>query len=183
MDTNPTVQHLTNFAILSVTALMIIIGSSRQALGESTHRGERAETRWSAQSVFDEVDFCPMMDCAPEPERAGPTIRFGQVSDPDPCLMPCDYIRRYIALHPSSFRVCYERTLITDNELSGRITVRFIIESTGTVSSVTIEESTINSDQLHQCITDVFWTIEFPWRPPGCRALIHYPLLFTPNRS
>lgn len=67
---------------------------------------------------------------------------------------PCDKdeIRRIVRQHIPEVRYCYERALIRDPALQGRVALRFVIGADGQVSQSTVGASTIASPEVGACI-------------------------------
>jgi hypothetical protein len=74
---------------------------------------------------------------------------------------------------------CYERELKRDPSLKGKIVVRFVIGISGRVDEVEIDENTMGSDEVANCIgtTIKVWTTPFK---PESEVPVYYPFIFTP---
>jgi len=58
---------------------------------------------------------------------------------------------------------CYERSLLMDPNLAGRMEFEWDISSSGSVSSVRVKRSTVNQgDALAECVKGVFTSMKFP---------------------
>ena len=72
---------------------------------------------------------------------------------------------------------CYEREIIRQPSLAGKIYVRFTIGMTGRVTQASIERTTMNSPPVETCVTSAFRRIPFP-SPGGSIVEAVYPINF-----
>ena len=66
--------------------------------------------------------------------------------------MSKEVIRRVVDRHLNEVRFCCERELVTDPDRSGRVTVKFIISSTGAVQMAAVASSTLEHARTENCI-------------------------------
>ena len=92
-----------------------------------------------------------------------------------------DVIRRAIRLHSNAIRGAYERRLIQNPTLAGRITVQIVISPSGTVANASVQSSTLDHPGLEQDILNVFRRIRFPTAEGGGVVIVNYPLVFQPS--
>jgi hypothetical protein len=86
-----------------------------------------------------------------------------------------------IRRHLQSIRYCYQRELQRDPELSGKVTVRFVIANDGSVSHVSTKSSTLGNASAESCINNRFLKMDFP-KPKGRGiVIVSYPFLFAPG--
>ena len=71
---------------------------------------------------------------------------------------------------------CYDRALEKDETLQGKLSVSFVIEKHGAVERAEIKETSIQSDELKQCVIAIFKTMTFPQSDKIKR--VSYPLVF-----
>lgn len=91
-----------------------------------------------------------------------------------------EVIRSVVRSHYSAFRACYELGLVRAPELQGRITMRFVIDRAGKVSSLSIADVTLRDCGVIDCIRAAFGRIEFP-RPENGIVTVSYPLMLQPG--
>jgi len=91
-----------------------------------------------------------------------------------------EMVRRVIGKHRAEIRYCYERVLLADRGLHGKIVVRFLIDPRGQVLQASIKESTMAQPEVEQCILERVrrWTFPVP-RGQGMVEVI-YPFVFKP---
>jgi Ca-activated chloride channel homolog len=74
---------------------------------------------------------------------------------------------------------CYQRELVNDPSLSGKIVVKFVIDKDGSVTKSEIKSSTMNSKAVEACITKRFKTFLFPKPQGGGIVIVSYPFVFS----
>lgn len=103
-----------------------------------------------------------------------------KVSSADPSIAgsyPREIIRRIIRAHINRFRYCYEKGLVKDPTLAGRVTMSFVISSDGSVIDVKAT-STLSDNEVQTCIVAAFRKLSFP-KPDSGVVKVTYPLLFA----
>lgn len=73
-----------------------------------------------------------------------------------------EVIRRVVTQHRGRIRSCYEAALRTHPSLAGRVTVRFQIAETGSVTSADVVDNTTGDSNVASCIAAVARRISFP---------------------
>jgi hypothetical protein len=84
-------------------------------------------------------------------------------------------IKRYVKRHLSQITYCYEKQLLVDPNLSGVVSVQFLITANGNVSSSTgsgLDPAVAN------CVSGVVKSIEFPKPTNGGSVQVNYPFTF-----
>jgi hypothetical protein len=84
-------------------------------------------------------------------------------------------IRRAIRAEMGRFRACYEKALLQDPKLEGKVVAKFAIGPKGDV----VESTASGMPAINACIADVIKTIKFP--AYGNVVQINYPLAFAPR--
>ncbi len=105
-----------------------------------------------------------------------PTIRTGAASVQG--SLTKEQIRASIRQNINHIRYCYERQLASHPSLTGRIAIRFVISSSGAVTSSSVASSTISNAQVEQCVTHAVQRIVFPQPQGGGVVIVTYPFLF-----
>ncbi len=88
-----------------------------------------------------------------------------------------DIINSVVASHKASIRMSYEKYLKRDPSLSGKITVRFTITASGSVSMVKVIENTTGSTELESEIIRKIKMWQFESIPDG-DVTVSYPFVF-----
>jgi hypothetical protein len=94
--------------------------------------------------------------------------------------LPPEVIRRIVRQNFGRFRLCYENGLRSSPGLGGRVSVRFIIDRSGAVSSAGDAGSDLPSSQVVQCVVRGFGNLSFP-QPEGGIVTVVFPIVFSPS--
>jgi hypothetical protein len=108
-----------------------------------------------------------------------PTIRQGATSVVG--QLPPEVIQRIVRQNFGRFKLCYSEGLRKDGHLAGKVSVKFVIDATGAVSSVQREATTTMPDAtVVDCIVRGFGNLSFP-QPEGGIVTVIYPINFAPG--
>ncbi|MBN2340760.1 MAG: AgmX/PglI C-terminal domain-containing protein [Deltaproteobacteria bacterium] len=106
--------------------------------------------------------------------RAGAAVVMG--------ALPKEVVRRYVRRHLNEVRYCYERGLAQNHELTGRVMLKFIISSDGSVRGSTIASTDLVSSEVENCIANAARRWQFPKVNGGGVVVVNYPFQFiAPN--
>jgi hypothetical protein len=94
--------------------------------------------------------------------------------------LPPDTIQRVVRQNHPRFRLCYEKGLMTNPNLTGRVGVRFVIGSDGRVTHVADGGSDLPDPSVISCVSRAFYDIGFP-KPEGGIVTVVYPIVFQPD--
>ena len=89
-------------------------------------------------------------------------------------------IRRVVRRHINEVKFCYQRELQSRPSLSGRVTVRFTIGSTGKVLRSKISRTTLHNANVERCIARAVRRWSFPMPPGGGIVIVSYPFALHP---
>jgi tetratricopeptide (TPR) repeat protein len=109
-------------------------------------------------------------------KSSSPQVRMGATSVSG--RLPPEVIQRIVRQNFGRFRFCYEQALRKNPELSGRISVRFMIGRDGSVSSASAEG--MPDAEMNACVARSFGGLAFP-QPEGGVVTVVYPILFSPE--
>ncbi len=90
-------------------------------------------------------------------------------------------VRRVIAGYRGQIRVCYDKALLMQPSLKGRVVYRWGISPQGPVTSVVVQSSSLTSKQLESCVLEVIRGMKFPTAPNGRPTTVIYPFQFQPR--
>jgi hypothetical protein len=107
----------------------------------------------------------------------GPKLRQGRVSVVG--RLPQEVVERIVRQNFGRFRLCYYNGLRTNPTLTGRITVEFVIETDGSVSSPTSGDTTLADRDVVACVASAHLKISFP-PPEGGKVTVKFPITFSP---
>jgi hypothetical protein len=86
-------------------------------------------------------------------------------------------VSRVVNSHIHAIQACYEKALLGNQSLSGRIVFDWTVTTSGHVKGVRVRSSTLGSSKVSGCINKEIKRWVFP-RPKGGDVLITYPFLF-----
>lgn len=86
-------------------------------------------------------------------------------------------IAKVVAAGTAEVQRCYERELIKQPKLQGKIVFDWVIATSGRVDSSRVRSSTLNSDKVAGCIGRVIKSWRFP-KPIGGSVKVTYPFRF-----
>jgi Ca-activated chloride channel homolog len=108
-----------------------------------------------------------------------PRIVMGQASVRG--SLGAEVIRRVIRSHINEVRFCYEQELGKHPELTGRVSVQFVISVDGKVTTSLVQSSTLGNLQVETCIAAAIGRWEFPVVKDGGLVIVNYPFVLTPG--
>jgi len=94
-----------------------------------------------------------------------------------------EVIRRIVHRHINEVKFCYERQLATRPDLSGRVSIKFIISGTGAVQMAAVESSTLGDPSVENCIAGAVRRWTFPQPEGGGIVIVTYPFQLTAPES
>ena len=109
----------------------------------------------------------------------GPKARCGKGTIHDP--LDREIIRRVIKQNRKRFKYCYESELAKNKNLHGKLMVAFVINGKGRVSSAKIKSTSMNNDNVENCIVKRVKFMRFPHPKGAAKVTVHYPFYFKPS--
>jgi TonB family protein len=91
-------------------------------------------------------------------------------------------IYRAVDDHLTDLTSCYQQGVSVKSDLTGRVSVEFIIGPNGRVVRASVKESTLHSPPVETCIVQAVQTWEFPAPDGGGIIVVGYPFYFPPSR-
>lgn len=111
----------------------------------------------------------------PVPPQKEPT-RSIIVAGSDTDLQPAQIVD-VIRLHIGEIQYCYEKQLVAQPDLSGRVVLQWVVDPSGHVESVTVTESSMPSDAVTRCMKAKVTNWRFA--PPRTGATtVRFPFVF-----
>ncbi|HUL59612.1 MAG TPA: adventurous gliding motility protein GltG [Anaeromyxobacteraceae bacterium] len=88
-----------------------------------------------------------------------------------------ELIRRVIQEHAAQIRYCYEQQLAINPKLSGKVSIKWIINADGSASGAQVDagSTTLADDKVHRCMMERIQSWQFPKPKGGGMAVITYP--------
>lgn len=109
---------------------------------------------------------------APSMRPAGETSVSGR--------LPPEVIQRIVRQNYGRFRMCYERGLVQNPNLAGRVAVRFAIGQDGRVMTAQNGGSDLPDSSVVGCVVSAFYGVTFP-QPDNGIVTVSYPIMFSPG--
>src|SRR5258707_9864072 len=94
--------------------------------------------------------------------------------------LPPEVIQRIVRQNFGRFRLCYENGLRNNPNLTGRVSVRFVIGRDGAVSNVSNGCSDMPDGGGVSCVVRAFYGLSFP-QPQGGIVTVTYPIMVNPG--
>ena len=91
--------------------------------------------------------------------------------------MPKEIIQRIIRRSMGQYKYCYEKELVKQPSLAGKLNVKFVIDKLGAVKTATIKSSTMNNKKVEDCVSKVTRRLRFPSTSGGI-VIVNYPFVF-----
>jgi len=88
-----------------------------------------------------------------------------------------DVIRRIVRAHINEIRYCYNQVLARDPSDQGRVAIQFTISGTGKVPSAVVQESTMRSALIGNCMAQTVRRWTFPKPEGGGSVVVIYPFV------
>ncbi len=90
-------------------------------------------------------------------------------------------IDQVVRRHMNQLRYCYQRELTKNPDLGGKITIKFVIDREGQVSTAKVKSSTMGNAAVESCMTSRFQRFTFPKPKGNGVVIVSYPFLFSPG--
>ena len=87
-------------------------------------------------------------------------------------------IQKVINEHVAQVQACYEKNLMRDHSLAGKITFDWVIAPTGSVASIRVRSSTMAGSSVSTCIMQEVRGSNLP-TPEGGSVAVTYPFIFS----
>ena len=92
-----------------------------------------------------------------------------------------DVIQRMVRVNVGRIRQCYEHALQKAPNLTGRVSIRFVIGPTGKVVQASDSGSTLGDPGVIACVLAAVRRISFPSPTGGGPVVVTYPFVFSPG--
>lgn len=95
--------------------------------------------------------------------------------------LPPEVIQRIVRQNFGRFRLCYETGLRKDPNLTGRISIKFVIDRAGAVDPKSLGNagSDLPDADVIGCVQRGFGNLSFP-QPEGGVVTVVFPIIFNP---
>ena len=89
-----------------------------------------------------------------------------------------DEVARVIHAHINEIRFCYESAILKDSTLAGKVLIDFKINATGIVPNAGVSETSVNDNQVGNCLVAKLRNWKFPQPRGGVMVAVSYPFVF-----
>lgn len=89
-------------------------------------------------------------------------------------------LQQVVTKQANALRNCYERQLLANPDLSGKIIVQWKVGLDGGVTDSYVKESTMKEEKVETCLTRVVKRMKFD-PPDGGICVVEYPFSFSPS--
>ncbi len=93
--------------------------------------------------------------------------------------LPAKVIQDYIRRKMGAIKACYQKGLQANPELEGSITVKFLIQPTGSIGAAKVENSSIGNSSVEECVLTNVKAWRFPQASTGASTTVVYPFRFS----
>ncbi len=90
-----------------------------------------------------------------------------------------EQVRQVIRRHWADIRGCYDAELAKAPSLQGKVSVKFVIGSDGSVQSAEVASSSLGNPRAEDCIVARLRPLEFPKPASGGIVIVTYPFAFA----
>lgn len=87
-------------------------------------------------------------------------------------------IARVVRSHLGQIKHCYERQLLVDPNLFGKVVARWVIDPNGRVDMSSVKKSTMGNRNVENCVVSKIKGWKFPKPKGGGKVIVSYPFLF-----
>jgi TonB family protein len=88
-------------------------------------------------------------------------------------------IERVIKRHENEIRFCYNTELSKEPSLYGKVAVNFTIDGSGAVSDAQVAQTSMNNNNVEQCMLSRMRRWKFPEPKGGGVVVVTYPWIFS----
>lgn len=89
-----------------------------------------------------------------------------------------EVIARVVRAHLGQIKHCYERQLLVDPGLFGKVVARWVIDPAGRVDVSSVKKSTMGNRNVENCVVSKIKGWKFPKPKGGGKVIVSYPFLF-----
>ncbi|MHB8873220.1 MAG: AgmX/PglI C-terminal domain-containing protein, partial [Myxococcaceae bacterium] len=141
------------------------------------------------ENFNDKIDShpSPLADPAPKPTVPVPTASVGKAPSPEVSgsaglvtgSIDRGSLQRVISAHLGQVRACYEKALLKQPGLSGKLVLEWAIGPDGKTRRVRVKTSTLTSAEVEACVVKTIEGWVFPRPAGGGEVVVSYPFVFA----
>lgn len=89
-----------------------------------------------------------------------------------------EVIARVVRAHLGQIKHCYERQLLVDPNIFGKVVARWVIDGAGKVDTSSVKKTTMGNRNVENCVLSKINGWKFPKPKGGGKVIVSYPFLF-----
>ncbi len=120
---------------------------------------------------------CAFSACSSSESNAPPPKTAAELGEPSDDVDP-EMIGAAVRDNANHFQICYEAGRERNPELTGRVEIRFLINSDGSVAQAAIVDTDLPS-HVTKCVINAFYGLRLPRQDSAVVA--QYPMYFQPG--
>jgi hypothetical protein len=110
-------------------------------------------------------------------EKSGTSVAVGGKEEEFMGSIDREAVRRVVKAGSREIRGCYERQLIQNPNLEGKVVISWDIGEAGKVLKASVKSTTLNNPIVENCIVERLKSWRFPEPPAGLVATVQYPFM------
>ena len=112
------------------------------------------------------------------PERPMPEVKRA----PNEANIDSAGVTKVINVSRAAIKRCYDKALISNPHLKGKMSIKIVINQQGRVDSAEIVDDSLHDDEVAKCVKGVIGRLRFP-KPAGGTATVTFPFAFDPKNQ
>ena len=112
------------------------------------------------------------------PERPMPDVKRA----PDDANIDSAGVMKVISVSRAAIKRCYDKALISNPQLKGKMSIKIVINQQGRVDKTDIVDDTLHDAEVAKCVKGVVGRLRFP-KPADGTATVTFPFAFDPKNQ
>lgn len=112
------------------------------------------------------------------PERPMPEVKRA----PDDANIDSAGVMKVISVSRAAIKRCYDKALISNPQLKGKMSIKIVINQQGRVDKTDIVDDTLHDAEVAKCVKGVVGRLRFP-KPADGTATVTFPFAFDPKNQ
>ncbi|MBO4698534.1 AgmX/PglI C-terminal domain-containing protein [bacterium] len=112
------------------------------------------------------------------PDRPMPEVKRA----PDDANIDSAGVMKVISVSRAAIKRCYDKALISNPQLKGKMSIKIVINQQGRVDKTEIVDDTLHDAEVAKCVKGVVGRLRFP-KPADGTATVTFPFAFDPKNQ
>ena len=91
-------------------------------------------------------------------------------------------VTKVINVSRAAIKRCYDKALISNPQLKGKMSIKIVINKDGRVDKTEIVDDTLRDAEVAKCVKGVIGRLRFP-KPADGTATVTFPFAFDPKNQ